>query len=166
MRCRACRPASCTRSRCATDTGRATARAASSRSIAMSHAGARSLTGVAAAALCAAAVAADLGMRIESCVSASAIQFDPVDQRVALDADDQARVQAEMEQRYPVLAQHGFPVSKIVLWHKKSGESIFITLLEHPTKADEACFTATFTAARFAGIETLRRKYLRPELQI
>jgi hypothetical protein len=89
-----------------------------------------------------------------------------VDQRVALDADDQARVQAEMEQRYPVLARHGFPVSKIILWQKKNGESLFITLLEHPTKANEACFTATFATARFPGIGTLRRKYLRPELQI
>jgi len=71
-----------------------------------------------------------------------------------------------MEQRYPVLARHGFPVSKIILWHKKSGESVFITLLQHPNKPSEACFTATFAAARFAGIDTLRRKYLRPELQI
>jgi len=118
------------------------------------------------AALCgSAAWAADVGMRIESCVSSSAIQFDPIDQRVALDADDQARVQAEMEQRYPVLARHGFPVSKIILWHKKNGESLFITLLEHPDNPSEACFTATFVAARFQGIETLRRKYLRPELQ-
>ena len=118
------------------------------------------------AACCPEALAADLGARIESCVSASAIQFDPIDQRVALDADDQARVQAEMEQRYPVLARDGFPVSKIILWHKKNGESLFITLLEHPTKADEACFTATFAAARFQGIATLRHKYLRRELQI
>jgi len=113
-----------------------------------------------------AAVAGDIGERIESCVSSSAIQFDPIDQRVTLDADDQSRVQAEMEQRYPVLARHGFPVSKIVLWHKKNGESLFIALLEHPSKSSEACFTATFAAVRFSGIDTLRRKYLRPELQI
>ena len=133
----------------------------------MTHAVARSLKGVAVAALCGtAAWAADVGARIESCVSSNAIQFDPIDQRVALDADDQARVQAQMERRYPVLAQHGFPVSKIILWQKKNGESLFITLLEHPTQANEGCFTATFVAARFAGFETLRRKYLRPELQI
>lgn len=118
------------------------------------------------AVCCQAPLAADLGARVESCVSTSAIQFDPIDQHVALDADDQTRVQAEMEQRYPVLARHGFPVSRIILWHKKNGESLFITLLEHPTKPDEACFTATFAAARFADIETLRRKYLRPELEI
>jgi len=82
------------------------------------------------------------------------------------DAEDQARVQAEMEQRYPVLARNGFPVSRIVLWHKKSGESLFIALLDHPEKAGESCFTATFAAARFADIDTLRRKYLRPEMQI
>ncbi|MFI4931160.1 MAG: hypothetical protein ACHP83_13025 [Burkholderiales bacterium] len=112
------------------------------------------------------ALAADIGASIESCVSQSAIQFDAIDQRVVLEPDDQSRVQAEMEQRYPVLAQHGFPVSKIILWHKKSGESVFITLLEHPQKPNEACFTATFAAARFADIDMLRRKYLRPELQI
>jgi hypothetical protein len=134
----------------------------------MKLAGSRSLTGAAVAALCAAgALAADIGPSIESCVShQGAIRFDAIDQRVVLEPDDQTRVQAEMEQRYPVLARHGFPVSKIILWHKKSGESVFITLLQHPNKPSEACFTATFAAARFAGIDTLRRKYLRPELQI
>lgn len=128
---------------------------------------ARSLAWAGVTALwCPGLLAAGIGVSIESCVSASAIQFDPIDQRVVLDAADQSRVQAEMEQRYPVLARHGFPVSKILLWQKKNGESLFITLLEHPTKPDEACFTATFAAARFADIEALRRKYLRPELQI
>ena len=133
----------------------------------MKLAGSRSLTGAAAAALCATgALAADIGSSIESCVSQGMIKFDPIEQRVVLEPDDQSRVQAEMEQRYPVLARHGFPVSKIILWHKKSGESVFITLLEHPDKPSEACFTATFAAARFTDIDTLRRKYLRPELQI
>ena len=133
----------------------------------MNTAFARSLMRAGVAAVCGSgALAADVGVSVESCVSKSVIRFDPIDQRVMLDAGDQARVQAEMEQRYPVLAQHGFPVSKIVLWHKKSGESLFITLLEHPTQPSEACFTATFAAARFTDIDTLRRKYLRPELQI
>src|SRR5262245_17744643 len=134
----------------------------------MHNAVTRSMVSAGVAACCAAgALAADIGPSIESCVSQQgAIRFDAIDQRVELEPDDQTRVQAEMEQRYPVLARHGFPVSKIILWHKKNGESVFITLLEHPTKPAEACFTATFAAARFSGIETLRRKYLRPELQI
>jgi hypothetical protein len=133
----------------------------------MNSAVARSLLWAGAAAVsCPGVLAADVGTRLESCVSTSAIQFDPIDQHVALDADDQTRVQAEMEQRYPVLARHGFPVSRIILWQKKNGESLFITLLEHPARPEEACFTATFAAARFAGIEALRRKYLRPELEI
>ena len=72
----------------------------------MKLAGSRSLTGVAVAALCAAGVqAADIGVSIESCVShQGAIRFDAIDQRVVLEPDDQTRVQAEMEQRYPVLA--------------------------------------------------------------
>jgi hypothetical protein len=128
---------------------------------------ARSLMGAGVTVLGgAAALAAGIGVSIESCVSHSVIRFDPIDQHVVLDADDQTRVQAEMEQRYPVLARNGFPVSKIVLWQKKSGESLFITLLEHPNKPSESCFTATFAATRFAGIESLRRKYLRPEIQI
>ena len=115
---------------------------------------------------CGAAGAADIAARIESCVSSSSMEFGAVDQRVLLDADDQARVQAEMERRYPVLAQHGFPVSRILLWQKPGGEALFITLLEHPRNPGESCFTATFAAARFAGIAELRRKYLRPELSI
>jgi hypothetical protein len=113
-----------------------------------------------------AVAAADIAARIESCVSSGSVEFGSVDQRVLLDADDQARVQAEMQRRYPVLAQHGFPVSKILLWQKNGGEALFITLLEHPGKPSEACFTATFAASRFAGIAELKRKYLRPELSI
>ena len=124
------------------------------------------LQAVVAASCITGAMAADIDVAIESCVSQTSIRFDPLDQRVTLDAEDQTRVLAEMERRYPVLAQHGFPVSKVLLWHKKSGESLFITLLERPSKPSEACFTATFTAARFTDIDTLRRKYLRPELQI
>jgi hypothetical protein len=105
-------------------------------------------------------------MRIESCVSQDAIQIGHTDQRAMLDADDQSLVQAEMEQRYPVLAQHGFPVSKIMLWQKTGGTAVFITLLDHPHKAQESCFTATFAGERFDGITLLRRKYLRPELSI
>jgi hypothetical protein len=130
----------------------------------MNHTAARSLTGAAVMALGCVASAGDGSTRIESCVSGSAIEFGAIDQRVALDAVDQARVHAEMQQRYPVLAQHGFPVSKIVLWHKTGGEPVFIALLAHPTKADQSCFTATFAAARFSGIAELKRKYLRPEL--
>ena len=127
---------------------------------------ARSMVGAAVMVLASAAPAADIASRIESCVSAGAIEFGAVDQRAVLDADDQTRVYDEMQQRYPVLAQHGFPVSKIVLWQKTGGESVFVTLLAHPTRADESCFTATFAAARFAGIAELKRKYLRPELSI
>jgi hypothetical protein len=132
----------------------------------MNHAVARSLMGAAVVGLGSAAWASDVAARIESCVSSGAIEFGAVEQRVLLDADDQARVQAEMQQRYPVLSQHGFPVSRIVLWQKTGGDAVFITLLAHPTRGDESCFTATFAAARFAGIAELKRKYLRPELSI
>lgn len=109
------------------------------------------------------AVADDAPGQIESCVSHSVIRFGATDQRVALDADDQQRVQQEMVRRYPVLAQHGFPVSRIILWQKTGGETLFVALLEHPTKPHESCFTATFAAARFDDIRALRRKYLRHE---
>ena len=118
---------------------------------------------VAGATVAHGAMAADVAARIESCVSTSAIEFAAADQRVALDDTDRSRVYAEMERRYPVLVQHGFPVSKIVLWHKAGGESVFITLLDHPTRPHESCFTATFTAARFDGFAELKRKYLRPD---
>jgi hypothetical protein len=100
---------------------------------------------------------------IESCVSPSTIRFGGADQHATLEPDDAQRVHAEMLHRYPMLAQHGFPVTRIVLWLKASGETIFIALLDHPSKADAACFTATFAAGRFDGIAHLRRKYLRPE---
>ena len=101
---------------------------------------------------------------IESCVSSSAIVFGVADQHATLEPDDAARVQAEMVRRYPVLQQHGFPVSKIVLWVKAGGDALFVALLDHPSRSDETCFTATFSAARFDGIAELKRKYLRPEL--
>jgi hypothetical protein len=132
----------------------------------MSHPVAGALFGAAVAAVAGSAPAGDIAARIESCVSSSSVEFGAVDQRVLLDADDQVRVQAEMERRYPVLMQHGFPVSRIVLWQKPGGEALFITLLEHPNKPNQSCFTATFAAARFAGIAQLKRKYLRTELSI
>jgi len=101
---------------------------------------------------------------IESCVSSSRIVFASTDQHVTLEPADAERVHAEMVRRYPVLQQHGFPVSRIVLWVKAGGESLFVTLLDHPAKPDESCFTATFSASRFDGIAELKRKYLRPEL--
>lgn len=110
--------------------------------------------------------AENAAMRIESCVSQDAIHIGPADQRALLDADDQSHVQAEMEKRYPVLAQHGFPVSRIMLWQKTGGAAVFITLLDHPHEAQQSCFTATFAAVRFEDIALLRRKYLRPELSI
>src|SRR5687767_5402901 len=113
----------------------------------MTHTVARSMTGAAVMVLACAASAGDGPMRIESCVGGSAIEFGAIDQHVALDAADKARVHAEMQQRYPVLAQHGFPVSKIVLWHKTGSEPVFIALLTDPTRAGEPCFTATFAAA-------------------
>ena len=130
----------------------------------MNRTAARALMGATVVILAGGTLAGEIAMRIESCVSSSAIEFGAIDQHVVLDADDQALVHEEMQLRYPVLAQHGFPVSKIVLWHKTGGEPVFIALLAHPTKPNEVCFTATFAAARFAGIAELRRKYLRPEL--
>ena len=112
------------------------------------------------------AASSDIGTRIESCVSEGVIEFGSTDQRALLDADDQARVLVEMQKRYPVLAHHGFPVSKIVLWQKTGGQALFVTLLDHPHKAQETCFTATFAAGPFDGIALLKRKYLRPELSI
>jgi hypothetical protein len=112
------------------------------------------------------AAAESAALRIESCVSQDAIHIGHTDQRATLDADDQQHVQAEMKRRYPVLAQHGFPVSKIMLWQRTGGAAVFIALLEHPRKARESCFTATFAAERFDGIALLRRKYLRPEMAI
>ena len=103
---------------------------------------------------------------IESCVSSSAIVFASTDQHATLEPADAERVHAEMVRRYPVLQQHGFPVSKIMLWVKAGGESLFVTLLDHPTRSDETCFTATFSAARFDGIAELKRKYLRSELSV
>jgi hypothetical protein len=130
----------------------------------MNHAAARAMMGAAVVMLGCPAWAGDIATRIESCVSSGAIEFSAIDQHVTLDADDHERVYAEMQQRYPVLAQHGFPVSRILLWQKTGGDALFIALLEHPTKPNESCFTATFAAARFAGLAELKRKYLRPEL--
>jgi hypothetical protein len=53
-----------------------------------------------------------------------------------------------------------------MLWQKAGGTAVLITLLDHPHRAQESCFTATFAGERFDGITLLRHKYLRLELSI
>jgi hypothetical protein len=47
----------------------------------------------------------------------------------------------------------------LLLWQKRGGETLYVALLPNPQKPSEACFTATFAAARFDMTLLLKRKY-------
>jgi hypothetical protein len=102
----------------------------------------------------------NIGPGIENCISDDWIHFAPGDQSAVLDEADHRRVRAEMIRRYPVIENDGFPTSRIVLWQRRSGELLYIAVIDNPNKAGESCFIATFAAERFDLTLLLRRKYL------
>jgi hypothetical protein len=109
----------------------------------MKHTVACSLVGVVVAVAGGSATAADIAARIESCVSSSSVEFGAVDQRWALDADDQLRVQPRWKGAIRADATRLSGVAHRAV-AKARREALFITLLEHPNKPDTSCFTATF----------------------
>src|SRR5258706_14520372 len=96
---------------------------------------------------------------IESCVSREWIAFGSGDQSAVLDDADHRVVSAAMLKLYPIVGQDGLAPSRLMLWQKRSGETLYVALLPNPQKPSEACFTATFTAARFDMTLLLKRKY-------
>lgn len=96
---------------------------------------------------------------IESCVSREWIAFGSGDQSAVLDEADHRIVSAAMFRLYPVVEQDGLAPQRLMLWQKRSGETLYVALLPNPQKPNEACFTATFAAARFDMTLLLRRKY-------
>lgn len=101
---------------------------------------------------------------IESCVSHDWIHFGSEDQSAVLDDADHRMVRAEMIRRYPVIESDGFPSSRTILWRRRTGELLYIAVIDNPTNAREACFTATFAAERFDLTPGLRKRYLPPAL--
>jgi hypothetical protein len=96
---------------------------------------------------------------IESCVSRESISFGSGDQSALLDEADHRSVSAAMLKLYPVVERDGLAPARLLLWQKRSGETLYVALLPNPQKPSEACFTATFAAARFDMTLLLRRKY-------
>jgi hypothetical protein len=96
---------------------------------------------------------------IENCVSREWISFGSGDQSALLDADDHRVVSAALVRLYPVVERDGLAPPRLMLWQKRSGETLYVGLLPNPMKPSEACFTATFAAARFDMTLLLRRKY-------
>jgi hypothetical protein len=66
----------------------------------------------------------------------------------------------EMHRLYPMLERDGVPVSRVVLWRQPGGELLYVTAIDNPRQAGEACFIATVSAARFSVTAPLLRKYL------
>lgn len=97
---------------------------------------------------------------LPSCVSTDWIHFGRDDRAAVLDDGDRRAVLAEMHSLYPVLERDGLPVSRVVLWRKPGGELLYVTAIDNPRRAGEACFTATVSAARFSLTAPLLRKYL------
>lgn len=111
--------------------------------------------GAGAATFSAAAVDA-----IESCVDASSpIRFAAGERRASLARSDAAEVAAALLARYPAVAQTGVTPDGIVLWARPGDGWVYIALIVNPERADEVCFVATFSAARFEFTAALSRKY-------
>jgi hypothetical protein len=96
---------------------------------------------------------------IENCVSREWIAFGSADMSAVLDDDDRVMVNAALLRLYPVVEHDGWAPSRLMLWQKRSGEVLYVALLPNPQKPSEACFTATFAAARVDTTLMLRRKY-------
>ena len=96
---------------------------------------------------------------IESCVSKAWIAMGSGDLSALLDEDDRRMVNAQLVRLYPVVEQDGLAPARLMLWQKRSGEVLYVALLPNPGKPGEACFTATFAAARVDMTLMLRRKY-------
>jgi len=96
---------------------------------------------------------------IESCVSREWIAFGRGDQSAVLDEADHRTVSAAISRLYPIVDQDGLAPTRLLLWQKRSGETLYVALLPNPHKPSEACFTATFAAARFDMTLLLKRKY-------
>ena len=96
---------------------------------------------------------------IENCVSREWIAFGSGDQSAVLDETDHRMVSAAISKLYPIVDQDGLAPARLLLWQKRSGETLYVALLPNPQKPSEACFTATFAAARFDMTLLLKRKY-------
>lgn len=96
---------------------------------------------------------------IASCVSPQALRFESGDVNAVLDDGDRDAVAAAMAERYPMLQRDGFAPAHIVLWQKKGGELLFVSLKSREDAPGEMCFTATFAAARFEFTPHLLMKY-------
>ena len=96
---------------------------------------------------------------IESCVSRDSISFGRGDRSAVLDEADQRAVGTALLRLYPVVENDGMAPARLMLWQKRSGETLYVALLPNPQKPSEACFTATFAAAKVDMTLLLRRKY-------
>jgi hypothetical protein len=99
------------------------------------------------------------GDAIESCVGGPEIRFAPGARRALLDASDAAEVSAALVQRYPIVAHDGLTPERIVLWRDPKAIWLYVALVSNPENANEVCFTATFSAARFDVTPPLLVKY-------
>lgn len=97
---------------------------------------------------------------IENCISEDWLHFGGQDHSAVLDEADHRRVRAEMLRRYPVIAADALPSSRTILWHKASGELLYVAVVDNPARPGQACFSATFAAGKFDLSTVLRRKYL------
>jgi hypothetical protein len=96
---------------------------------------------------------------IESCVSREWIALGSGDMSAVLDEADHRMVSSAILRLYPVVEHDGWVPQRLMLWQKRSGEVLYVALLPNPGKPSDACFTATFAAAKIDATLMLRRKY-------
>jgi len=96
---------------------------------------------------------------IEHCVGGPPIRFEPGARRALLEPSDAAQVSAALVQRYPIVAHDGLAPERIVLWRDPGSGWLYIALVTNPDDPEQVCFTATFSASRFAVTSPLIVKY-------
>ena len=96
---------------------------------------------------------------LSGCAGSGSLELNIRDDTAMLDDTDRAALGAAMLKRYPMLGRDGFAPAAILLWRKRGGPWLYVTLAKAPAPGEGWCFSATFVANVFEATPALVRKY-------
>jgi hypothetical protein len=96
---------------------------------------------------------------LSGCAGSGSLELNIRDDTAMLDDTDRAALGTAMLQRYPMLGRDGFAPAAILLWRKRGGPWLYVTLAKASAPGAGWCFSATFTANVFDATPVLVRKY-------